>query len=187
MNEIADLFSLKGKTAVVTGTSAGIGARLARTLVVAGAQVVAMARRTTQLDLPSSSLGELIPMNVDLEQHDQVADAARASLEALGGRVDILVNNAAFLAGGVKAEDESSAQIQQTLAVNLEAPILLAQTFYPGMRAAGGGSIINMGSIVASGGIGRLPQAVYAASKGGPRSDYPGVGGSMEPIRHPRQ
>src|SRR5580692_9975379 len=106
MTEIADLFSLEGKTAVVTGTSAGIGARLARTLVLAGARVVALARRTTQIDLPPSS-GELISMNVDLEQHDQVADAARASLEALGGRVDILVNNAAFLAGGVKAEDES--------------------------------------------------------------------------------
>ena len=75
MTEIAEQFSLEGKTAVVTGTSAGIGARLARTLVVAGAQVVAMARRTTYVDLPSSSLGELIPMNVDLEQHDQVADA----------------------------------------------------------------------------------------------------------------
>ena len=46
-------------------------------------------------------------MNVDLEQPDQVADAARARLEALGGRVDILVNNAAFVAGGVKAEEES--------------------------------------------------------------------------------
>ena len=167
MNEIAELFSLKGKTAVVTGTSAGIGSRLARTLVLAGAQVVAMARRTTEVDLPSSSPGELIPMNVDLQQRDQVADAARASLEALGGRVDILVNNAAFLAGGVKAEDESYENIRQTLAVNLEAPILLAQTFSPGMRAAGSGSIINVGSIVASGGIGRLPQAVYAASKGG--------------------
>ncbi len=167
MTQIADLFSLEGKTAVVTGTSAGIGARLARTLVVAGAQVVAMARRTTHVDLPSSSLGELIPMNVDLGQHDQVADAARASLEVLGGRVDILVNNAAFLAGGVKAEDESYEEIRRTLAINLEAPILLAQTFYPAMRAAGDGSIINVGSIVASAGIGRLPQAVYAASKGG--------------------
>ena len=167
MTEIADLFSLEGKTAVVTGTSAGIGARLARTLVVAGARVVAMARRTTHVDLPASSLGELIPMNVDLEQHDQVADAARASLEALGGRVDILVNNAAFLAGGVKAEDESYEEIRRTLAINLEAPILLAQTFTPAMRAAGDGSIINVGSIVASAGIGRLPQAVYAASKGG--------------------
>ncbi len=167
MNEIAELFSLEGKTAVVTGTSAGIGVRLARTLVLAGARVVAMARRTTEVDLPSSSAGELLPMNVDLQQRDQVADAARASLEALGGRVDILVNNAAFLAGGVKAEDESYENIRQTLAVNLEAPILLAQTFYPAMRAAGSGSIINVGSIVASGGIGRLPQAVYAASKGG--------------------
>lgn len=167
MAQIEDMFSLEGKTAVITGTSAGIGTRLARTLVLAGARVVGMARRMTELDLPASGPGELLPMSVDLAEHDQVARAANASLEALDGRVDILVNNAAYLAGGVKAEDESHEDIRRTLAINLEAPILLAQAFQPGMRESGNGSIINVTSIVASVGIGRLPQAVYAATKGG--------------------
>jgi NAD(P)-dependent dehydrogenase (short-subunit alcohol dehydrogenase family) len=166
MTSVEEMFSLEGKTAVVTGTSAGIGARLARTLVLAGARVVAMARRTTELDL-STAPGVLLPMSVDLAEHDQVVRAADASLEALAGRVDILVNNAAYLASGVKAEDESYGDIRRTLAVNLEASIVLAQSFQPGMREAGGGSIINVTSIVASVGIGRLPQAVYAATKGG--------------------
>ena len=73
--------------------------------------------------------------------------------------MDILVNDAACLVGGVRAEDETAEDIRRTLSVNLEAPIAFAQACYPGMRAAGDGSIINIGSIVATVGIGRLPQA----------------------------
>jgi NAD(P)-dependent dehydrogenase (short-subunit alcohol dehydrogenase family) len=168
MAEPVDIFSLQGKTAVITGSSAGIGARLARTLVMAGARVVAIARRPTELELGSGgSAGELLTLQADLADREQVLDAARDSLEMLDGAVDIVVNNAAYIAGGVKAEEESYEVIRRTLAVNLEAPILLTQAFQPGMRARGDGSIINVTSIVASAGIGRLPQAVYAATKGG--------------------
>jgi len=162
-----DIFDLEGKTAIVTGTSAGIGSRLARTLVLAGAQVAAIARRTTELDDEASSTGRLLPLNADLAERDQVIAAANAALSAFDGRVDILVNNAAYIAGGVKAEDESYDDVRRTLAVNVEAPILLAQAVFPGMQAAGNGSIINITSITASVGIGRFPQAVYAATKGG--------------------
>ena len=161
------IFDLHGRTAIVTGTSAGIGWRLARTLVLAGARVAAIARRTTELDDEATSTGRLMPLNADLAERDQVVAAANASLEAFDGHVDILVNNAAYIAGGVKAEDESYDDIRRTLAVNVEAPILLAQAVFPGMQAAGNGSIINITSITASVGIGRFPQAVYAATKGG--------------------
>jgi NAD(P)-dependent dehydrogenase (short-subunit alcohol dehydrogenase family) len=167
MDTIADLFDLQGRTAVVTGTSAGLGTRLARTLVLAGARVAAISRRPTDLDEEAAATGRLLSLSADLAERDQVLAAASASLEAFDGRVDILVNNAAYLAGGVKAEDESYEEIRRTLAVNVEAPILLAQSFFPAMRAAGNGSIINITSITASVGIGRFPQAVYAATKGG--------------------
>lgn len=163
----AQLFDLTGKNAIVTGTSAGIGTRLARTLVLAGARVAAIARRTTELDEEASSTGRVLPINADLAERDQVLAAANTSLEAFDGRVDILVNNAAYIAGGVKAEDETYEDIRRTLAVNVEAPILLAQSVFPGMRERGDGSIINITSITASVGIGRFPQAVYAATKGG--------------------
>jgi len=162
-----DIFDLEGKTAIVTGTSAGIGNRLACTLILAGARVAAIARRTTELDDEAMATGRLMPINADLSMRDQVVEAARASLEAFDGRVDILVNNAAYIAGGVKAEDETHDDIRRTLAVNVEAPIVLAQHVFPGMRDAGNGSIINITSITASVGIGRFPQAVYAATKGG--------------------
>ena len=167
MGTTTDLFDLHGRTAVVTGTSAGLGTRLARTLVLAGARVAAISRRPTELDAEATATGRLHSLSADLAERDQVLAAASASLEALDGRVDILVNNAAYLAGGVKAEDESHEDIRRTLAVNVEAPILLAQSFFPAMREAGNGSIINITSITASVGIGRFPQAVYAATKGG--------------------
>jgi NAD(P)-dependent dehydrogenase (short-subunit alcohol dehydrogenase family) len=163
----AQIFDLSDKNAIVTGTSAGIGNRLARTLVLAGARVAAIARRTTELDDEASSAGRLLPINADLADRDQVASAASTVLDAFDGRVDILVNNAAYIAGGVKAEDESYDEIRRTLAVNVEAPVLLAQSVFPGMRERGDGSIINITSITASVGIGRFPQATYAASKGG--------------------
>jgi NAD(P)-dependent dehydrogenase (short-subunit alcohol dehydrogenase family) len=167
MTNVGSLFSLEGKTAVVTGASAGLGVRLARTLVLAGARVAAIARRPTELDEEAMSTGRVLSITADLAESDQVRIAAKACLDAFDGRVDILVNNAAFLAAGVRAEDESYEEIRRTLAVNVEAPILLAQAFFPGMREARNGSIVNITSITASVGIGRFPQAVYAATKGG--------------------
>jgi NAD(P)-dependent dehydrogenase (short-subunit alcohol dehydrogenase family) len=167
MSEVDDLFDLDGKTAVVTGASAGIGNRLARTLVMAGARVVAVSRRPTELDETAASTGRLVSLQADLAEHDQVVAVAAQCLDACDGRVDVLVNNAGWIAGGVKAEDETYEIIRRTLAINVEAPIVLAQAFQPAMRAAGNGSIVNVTSMTATVGIGRFPQAVYAASKGG--------------------
>jgi NAD(P)-dependent dehydrogenase (short-subunit alcohol dehydrogenase family) len=167
MGDIENLFDLTGKTAVVTGTSAGIGNRLARTLVMAGARVAAVSRRDTELDDEAMATGRLVSMRADLAEREQVERVAAESLEVFDGRVDILVNNAAWVAPGVKAEDETYDEVRRTLALNLEAPILLTQAFYPGMREVGNGSIINITSITASVGIGRFPQATYAATKGG--------------------
>jgi NAD(P)-dependent dehydrogenase (short-subunit alcohol dehydrogenase family) len=160
------MFSLEGKTAVVTGSSAGLGQRLARTLVLAGARVAGIARRDTELDAEAMSTGRVLSVTADLTEPAQARDAARACLELLDGRVDILVNNAAWAAAGARAQDETYEQIRYTFALNVEAPILLAQAFFPGMRDAGGGCIINISSISGLVGIGRFPQAAYAATKG---------------------
>jgi NAD(P)-dependent dehydrogenase (short-subunit alcohol dehydrogenase family) len=167
VTEADGIFDLTGKTAIVTGASAGIGNRLARTLVMAGARVAAVARRTTVLDDEAMATGRLTAFNGDLSEWEQSVAVAQQCVDAFDGHVDILVNNAAWLEGGVKAEDESHETIRRTLAVNVEAPIAFAQAVYPGMREREDGSIVNLGSIVASVGIGRFPQAVYAASKGG--------------------
>jgi NAD(P)-dependent dehydrogenase (short-subunit alcohol dehydrogenase family) len=166
MTDIGTMFSLAGKTALITGASAGLGERMAITLARAGARTAIVARRRELLEKVAQQAPGMVVMPADLADAAEVSRLAAEALRELG-HVDILVNNAAYIAGGVKAENETLEQIRTTLAVNLEAPILLAQAFVPGMRARGGGSIVNVSSIVASVGIGRFPQAVYAASKGG--------------------
>jgi len=167
MTDAFRIFDLTGKNAVITGASAGIGSRMARTLVHAGANVVAVSRRRTELDDETMATGRLTSVSADLAETDQVLAAADECLEHFGGRVDVLVNNAGWVAGGVKAEDETYEIIRRTLAINLEAPTLLAQKFQPGMVAAGEGSIVNITSISALAANGRFPQAIYAGSKGG--------------------
>jgi NAD(P)-dependent dehydrogenase (short-subunit alcohol dehydrogenase family) len=166
VTDIAQLFSLEGKTALVTGASAGLGHRMAQTLARAGARTGIVARRRELLEKMAEDVAGLVVLPADLAN---AADVSRLAAEALDvlGHVDILVNNAAYIAGGIKAENETLEQIRTTLAVNLEAPIRLAQSFFPAMKARGRGSIINVTSMVASVGIGRFPQAAYAASKGG--------------------
>src|SRR5690606_1362499 len=123
------------------GASAGIGERMAVTLARAGARTAIVARRRELLEKVALQAPGMIVMPADLADAADVSRLANDALKELG-HIDILVNNAAYIAGGVKAEDETLAQIRTTLAVNLEAPILLAQALLPGMKARGGGSII---------------------------------------------
>ena len=110
-------------------------------------------------------------MTAELAEPEPVGSAARTCLGgSAGGQADILVNNAAWQAAGVSAEDESYEEIRRALALNIEAPVLLAPAAVPGMRAAGRGTIISITSITAPAGIGRYPQAAYAATKGGPEA-----------------
>ncbi|MGO4689691.1 SDR family NAD(P)-dependent oxidoreductase [Glaciibacter sp. 2TAF33] len=161
-----EIFSLKGRTAVLTGASAGLGRRFADVLAGAGAHVAVVARRVELLDSFVAAHAGSIAIRADLARPDDV-DGIVERVRAEYGTPDIIVNNAAYIAGGVKAEDETAEQITSTLNVNLVSPIRLVQAFQPGMRERGTGSIVNVTSMVASVGIGRFPQAVYSASKGG--------------------
>jgi len=167
MSEPSALFSLEGRRIVLTGASAGIGRRFATALVAHGARVALVARRKDLLEEAVEQLGpRAVAMPADLAEPGEARRAILQAIEEFGG-VDVLINNAAYIPGGRKAEDETTEDIDRTLAVNLVAPIVAAQTVFPYMKAAGSGSIVNVTSIVASVGIGRLPQAVYSASKGG--------------------
>jgi NAD(P)-dependent dehydrogenase (short-subunit alcohol dehydrogenase family) len=166
MTIAAELFSLEGRTVLLTGASAGLGRRFAETLSAAGATVGIVGRRAELLEEIAKENDGCVPLPFDLSHTEEVPALVAATVERLG-QIDVLVNNAAYIAGGVRAEDETLEQIQQTLAVNLISPIALAQSVYPAMKARGAGVIVNVTSIVARAGIARFPQATYAASKGG--------------------
>jgi NAD(P)-dependent dehydrogenase (short-subunit alcohol dehydrogenase family) len=158
-----DCQPLEGRIALVTGASRGIGAAAARALDTAGARVALVARSRAGLETIASELDhDPIVFQVDLADGDAPAALAREAIGSLGG-VDVLVNNAAA-AARLPTVDLDAALIDNLLAVNVRAPLLLIAALVPSMVERGGGSIINLSSV--SGLVGTPRRAAYAASKG---------------------
>jgi NAD(P)-dependent dehydrogenase (short-subunit alcohol dehydrogenase family) len=158
-----DRFSLEGRTAVVTGASRGIGAATARALDRAGARVALVARGRGELMALAGELAhDPVVVVADLGDPEAPASVARQVLDALG-RADVLVNNAAA-AARLATVDTDAAVIDELMAVNVRAPLLLVAALVPSMIERGRGSIINLSSV--SGLVGTPRRAAYAASKG---------------------
>lgn len=161
-----DLFALTGRTVLLTGATAGLGRRFAEALCAAGARVALVSRRAELLDEVVAENPGCVAIPGDLAELESIPALVGRAREAIG-EIDVLVNNAAYIAGGVRAEDESPIEVRTTLDVNLVGPIVLAQQLFPHWKETGSGTIVNVTSIVAQVGIARFPQAAYAASKGG--------------------
>jgi NAD(P)-dependent dehydrogenase (short-subunit alcohol dehydrogenase family) len=163
---LVDPFRLDGRVALVTGASAGLGARFARVLSDAGAAVVLVARRADRLADLAGELPDALAVPADLADPDQRAAAVQAALDR-HGRVDVLVNNAGISDGPQRAETEDPADFALAVEVNLTAAFHLARLVVPGMIERGGGSIVNVTSV--HGLVASSPnrQAGYVASKSG--------------------
>ncbi|WP_051121927.1 SDR family NAD(P)-dependent oxidoreductase [Nocardia sp. 348MFTsu5.1] len=159
------MFDLKGKVAIVTGASSGLGVAVAETLADAGARVAVVARRKEKLSEVAERIDGLA-VACDLSDLEQVGTIVPTVVDELGPP-DIIINAAGSMFTEEKAEVEPLEAIRQTLGLNLMAPFLLAQSAFPHMVAAGGGSIVNISSISGQVGIPGIPQASYAASKAG--------------------
>ena len=158
-------FRMDGKGAIVTGASSGLGARFARVLDAAGAGVVLVARRRERLEHLADELHDALPVPCDLARLD-VGSVIEATLGRYG-RVDVLVNNAGIVDVG-PAEDEPLEAFREVVDVNLVAPFALAQSVARAMiESDEGGVIVNVASVLGLVGGGQIPQAGYAASKGG--------------------
>jgi NAD(P)-dependent dehydrogenase (short-subunit alcohol dehydrogenase family) len=160
---------LEGKVAVITGTAAGIGRASALRFAEEGALIVGADVSADQnaetARLVQDAGGKMIGTTVDVTENDSVA-ALFAMAETEFGRVDIIFNNAGvMLAGDDDALTTPDDVIDRTLAINVKGVIHGCRHGIPALRRAGGGSIINTASFVASVGA-ATPQIAYTASKG---------------------
>ena len=161
------MFGLTGRAALVTGGNGGIGLGIAEGLARAGASVAIAARDRSKTERAVEGLSEsgsnVIGLQVDVADEDSIA-AATAETARRFGRLDILVNNAG-IAVRKQPQDYSSDDWDQVLDINLKGTFLCARAAYPHMVEAGGGSIVNIGSMTSI--FGSDWVSSYSASKGG--------------------
>ena len=158
---------LDGKVAVVTGAGRGIGKAVALSLAKSGCRVVLSARTPAQLEEVQREIeqggGTAAIVPTDLTR-DEAIDTLAAESRRAYGAVDVLINNAGWgkRSPVVKINVED---LDQTVRLNLRAPILLAKLLLPDMIAKNEGAVINIGSV--SGKTGEANGAAYSATKFG--------------------
>lgn len=157
------LMRLAKKVAIITGGGSGIGKAIADAFVREGASVVIAGRDGVKLQAAARAISaDCLAVAADVSNP---VDAQKLVAEALNRfkGMDILVNNAAVLLPGT-AESLNEEDFDQTFNINVRGLWLLSRAVLPPMRAAGGGSIINIGSVLSM--VGARNRVAYAASKG---------------------
>ncbi len=162
-----DLFSLKGKVALVTGASYGIGFAIAKALSAAGATIVFNDIKQELVDKGLAAYKE-----AGIDAHGYVCDVTDedavakliAAIKKDVGPINILVNNAGIIKR-IPMLEMTAAQFRQVIDVDLNAPFIMAKAVIPDMIEMGGGKIINICSMMSE--LGRETVSAYAAAKGG--------------------
>jgi NAD(P)-dependent dehydrogenase (short-subunit alcohol dehydrogenase family) len=144
-----ELFSLAGKSAIVTGGGTGLGRQMAEGLAEAGASIVLCARKLERCEQAAAELSELgvraIAIRCDVREQAEIEDVVRFTRGELGS-VDILVNNAGH-SWGAAPEDVPLEGWQKVIDVNLTGAFLFARAAGHVMIEQGGGKIVNIASI----------------------------------------
>jgi NAD(P)-dependent dehydrogenase (short-subunit alcohol dehydrogenase family) len=155
-----------GTTALITGSTSGIGRATALKLAAAGARVVISGRDETRgqatVDAIRAAGGIAEFVAAELSDVASVLSLASRAREIAGGTVDILINNAALAPFGPTA-NVTAEQIDSVNAVNVRAPFLLVAQLAPGMVAKGSGAIVNISTMVANFGLPGM--ALYGSTK----------------------
>jgi len=159
-----DFLLLKDKVAIITGAASGIGEATARLFVTRGARVMLVDINDVGVNSLAHELGEsTASLQVNVAIPNDVKMMVEKTVELWGG-LDILVNNAGLVEGRVKVVDTEQEYLDKMIDVNLKGVIWGCKYAIPDMIARGGGSIINMGSVL---GLVAVPAyAAYCATKG---------------------
>lgn len=158
--------TLDGKVAIITGGGTGIGKGIAKAFVKEGCHLVIAARNLPRLEDAADELrragsGKVIVSQLDVTDEQQVVDLFAMTMREFD-RLDILVNNSGAFDGG-PVEDLTMEQWERVMGVNVTGPFLCTREAFKVMKPAGGGRIINIGSIAAQ--RPREQSAPYSTSK----------------------
>ncbi len=160
---MSDLFSLKGRRALITGSSQGIGLALAKGLVQAGAQVVVNGRDAGKLKAAAAEIGgDAHMLAFDVTDHDAVR-AAVDGFEEAHGAIDILVNNAG-MQHRTELENFPADAFEKLLQTNVASVFHVGQAVARHMIGRGAGKIVNIASVQTA--LARPGIAPYTATKG---------------------
>ncbi|MBT6277778.1 MAG: SDR family NAD(P)-dependent oxidoreductase, partial [Chromatiales bacterium] len=146
-----NLFDLSNKSAIVTGGNGGIGLGMARGLAAAGAAIAVAGRNpeknaAARKELDALGSGKVISVEVDVTNSESVTRMVTDTVEQLGG-IDILVNNAGTNIRK-RAEELPEDEWHTVINTNLTSAYLCSKACYPAMKAAGGGKVLNNGSML---------------------------------------
>ena len=167
------MIDLKDTNVILTGATGGIGNSILENLILSGANVLATGTNEEKLNLIKKKYKNVQIKKFDISNHLEIENFINKANEILGGRIDVLINNAGILRDGmfIKAKEGkvvdkmSLAQFQSVIDVNLTGVFLAGREAASHMIESGkGGVIVNMSSVARAGNIG---QTNYAASKAG--------------------
>lgn len=156
---------LQGKTAIITGAAAGIGAASAALFAREGAKIVAVDLNRELLDQVQDQIeradGSCLAITADVSKRDEVLNVIRVTMEKFG-RIDILFNNAGIVTPG-KIEGITEEQWDRAMAINVKSMYLFCHALVPDFKKQGGGVILNTASATALRAV--TDRACYSATK----------------------
>jgi len=162
-----ELFNLKGKVALVTGGTHGLGMAIAKGLGNAGAKIVVNDIFQDKLDAAKEDYAkdgfDVATYNFNVTEEKEVIEGI-AKIEKEVGPIDILVNNAGIIKR-IPIEEMTVEEFSEVINIDLIGPFIMSKAVIKGMIARGHGKIINMCSMMSE--LGRNTVSAYAAAKGG--------------------
>ena len=160
---------IKGKVAIVTGAGGGVGKAISKRLSSEGCKVIMLGRDRTKLQKAAAEIGNkknTMTVIADITKEAEVLSALDQTINSFD-KIDILINNAGIINDPTPFHEMSEDQWDDLVKTNLFGMFRMTKAVIPVMMENGGGSIVNISSVLGIRSIPRVPLSVYAVTKAG--------------------